>query len=90
MKSNGAREGPNWARKANDMEPIATPTNTPVNLVSHLQLLTILEVAALLKTSRRKIYRLLSEGKFPLPVRIGHNIRFRPHDIEAYQTQNIR
>jgi excisionase family DNA binding protein len=48
-------------------------------------ILTIIEVAAMLKVSKRTICNLMVEGNNPLPVlRIGRSVRFRKCDIESW------
>jgi excisionase family DNA binding protein len=45
-------------------------------------LLTVPEVAALLRLSPRSIRRLIADGRLPV-VRLGRAIRIRPQDVEA-------
>ncbi|HEY4311889.1 MAG TPA: helix-turn-helix domain-containing protein [Pirellulales bacterium] len=42
------------------------------------------EVADLLGVSTRTLWRLLSEGRLPQPVRLGGNTRWRLPDIETW------
>jgi len=45
-------------------------------------LLTVPEVAELLRLSPRSVRRLIAEGRLPI-VRLGHAIRIRPQDVDA-------
>jgi excisionase family DNA binding protein len=45
-------------------------------------LLTVPEVAELLRLSPRSIRRLIADGRLPI-VRLGRAIRIRPRDVEA-------
>jgi excisionase family DNA binding protein len=45
-------------------------------------LLTVPEVAELLRLSPRSIRRLIADGRLPV-VCLGHAIRIRPQDVEA-------
>lgn len=47
------------------------------------KLLTVSEVARLLRVSNMTIYRLLKSGDLPA-VRVGKNYRIQKRDIEAY------
>ena len=47
-------------------------------------LLTVAEVAALLKVSKITVWRQAKNGVFPAPVTIGGSKRWRPEDIEEY------
>lgn len=47
-------------------------------------LLTAEEVAAMLGVSERTLWRLLSAGKIPQPVRIGRNTRWRVAEIRDW------
>ena len=44
-------------------------------------LLTIGDVAKLMKLSERHIQNMVRDNSFPQPVRIGRTVRFRPSDI---------
>jgi excisionase family DNA binding protein len=48
------------------------------------QLLTAVEVAAILKISTRTLWRQLSAGGMVRPVRIGGSVRWRRVDIERW------
>ncbi len=55
------------------------PSNAPM-------LLALRELCELLSISRSSIYKWLSEGDFPQPIRIGgRSIRWRVEDIEAWK-----
>ncbi len=45
------------------------------------KLLTIGDVAKLMKLSERHIQNMVRDNSFPQPVRIGRTVRFRPSDI---------
>lgn len=47
-------------------------------------LLTIRELAALLKISERSIWRLVSSGQIVKPIRIGGSIRWRVKDVSEW------
>lgn len=47
-------------------------------------LLTLPEVAKLLKVSERHISKLSSEGLFPRKVMLGRSVRYRPEDIRQF------
>lgn len=46
-------------------------------------LLTIDEVAAVLRVSKTSVYRLVDRRKLPF-CRVGRGLRFRREDLEAY------
>ena len=49
------------------------------------RLMTINDVAQLLRRHRSSVYRLMYEdASFPVPVRIGRSPRFRAADLEAW------
>lgn len=48
------------------------------------RLLPIRVVAAVTSWSRTSINRLVAEGKFPTPAKLGHKIAFRESEIKAY------
>jgi excisionase family DNA binding protein len=50
-------------------------------------LMTIDELGAYLVIGRTSIYRLIAAGDLS-PVRVGHRLRFRPDDVEAYLVRN--
>jgi len=45
-------------------------------------LLTVAEVAELLRLSPRQVRRFIADGRLPV-VRLGHATRIRPQDVEA-------
>jgi excisionase family DNA binding protein len=47
-------------------------------------LLTAEEVAAMLGVSERTLWRLLSAGKVPTPVRFGRNTRWRAGEVREW------
>ncbi len=47
-------------------------------------LLTAEEVAAMLGVSERTLWRLLSAGKVPKPVRFGRNTRWREAEVKEW------
>lgn len=49
-----------------------------------MELLTDQEVAALLKISRRQVWKLLAMGRLPEPIRINRSVRFRADVIRAW------
>lgn len=58
--------------------------NTTPAVTDGLSLLTVREVAALLKVTPDWIYDRVEDGQFPV-VRLGHRtIRFRPEDVREY------
>lgn len=50
------------------------------------QLLTVEELAAMLKTSRKSVYSMVERGQIPRPCifRIGRLLRFRESAIQAW------
>jgi excisionase family DNA binding protein len=48
------------------------------------ELLTVKQVAALLKCSMRMVWRLRDGGHLPTPVRLGRAVRWRAGDIAAW------
>lgn len=47
-------------------------------------LISAKELAELLGVSIRTLWRLRSGGQLPLPVRLGHTVRWRMTDIETW------
>jgi len=47
-------------------------------------LITVEDVANLMQVSTRTIWRLLSAGKIPTPLRIGKSVRWRTNQIENW------
>ena len=52
-------------------------------------LLTVLDVAKIMRVSPLTIRRWSRDKKFPAPVRIGSTIRWRTRDIERFITSRI-
>jgi excisionase family DNA binding protein len=50
------------------------------------RLLTVNEVADLLRVSRMTVYRLIHEGEVPA-LRVGRSFRLREDDVDSYLTQ---
>ena len=48
------------------------------------ELLTIRELAAILKVSQRSIWRLVASGQLVGPLRVGGSIRWRRDDIRNW------
>lgn len=46
-------------------------------------LLTVAEVADVLRVSNMTVYRLIKGGELPA-IRVGKNYRIRQHDLDAY------
>lgn len=68
------------------MSPTVDETLQPS--VSHCpQLLTVDDLAALLKVSNRTVWRMRSAGQLPNPIRIGGGVRWRQPEIEAWIEQ---
>lgn len=60
-------------------------SNAPAGGEKSLPLLVkATEVAELLGVSTRTLWRLLSEGRLPQPVRLGGNTRWRLADVESW------
>ena len=58
-------------------------TMTTMNTALMEPLLTVAEVAALLKVCRLTVYRLRDRGELPA-VKVGCHLRFRPDDVEEF------
>ncbi|MHB1424532.1 MAG: helix-turn-helix transcriptional regulator [Gemmataceae bacterium] len=56
---------------------LPSPSETPA-------LLDVKAVAQLLNCSKRHIFRLSKAGKMPPPVPVGHLVRWRRAEIEAW------
>ena len=74
--------GPAWGYRA----PGAVPYNRP-NVVrepfTEARLLTVNEVADLLRVSRMTVYRLIKQGEMPA-LRVGRGYRLRDEDVQSY------
>lgn len=54
------------------------------------KLLTIEQVAQTLGIGERSVTRLRREDPaFPVPVRLGRSVRFRPADLERYVSERV-
>jgi prophage regulatory protein len=64
----------------------ATPANTPAPLLNGQErLLRLREVITLISVSRATIYRYLSAGTFPAPIRVGpRRVAWRASDINTW------
>ena len=51
---------------------------------------TDVEFAAALRISRRQLWKLLSRGAIPQPVRLGRSVRWRESDISAFIEDGCR
>ncbi|SLN13574.1 Helix-turn-helix domain protein [Roseovarius albus] len=58
------------------MSSIVTECKTP--------LLTQVEVAALLKVSQRQVHRMVVDGRFPPPIKIGNQNRWSARCVSNY------
>lgn len=65
--------------------PCHPPSHRPTANDSPLQLLTIDDVAAMLKSSRQTIYGWASRRKIPF-LKVGGALRFRESEISAWLT----
>ncbi len=55
------------------------------SLVGEVELMTADDFAAVMKVSRRTLYRKLSKGEVPKPVRIGKGtVRWRVRDVRSF------
>lgn len=72
------------------MCPSNSATDSPVTQLTHSEILTIEDLAAWLKVSKRSIYEMTCERgqqrhEIPLPIlRLPVGLRFRRSDIEAW------
>lgn len=48
------------------------------------ELLTVRNLAALLKVSTRQVWKMTSAGRLPEPVRLGRSVRWRAGDIDEW------
>lgn len=53
------------------------------------QLLTVNEVAELMRVSNMTIYRLIKSGELPA-TRVGRSYRLRQADVDGYLTKGLR
>ncbi len=49
-----------------------------------MNLLTVRDVADKWKISTRHVWKLVSSGRLPQPVRLGRSVRWRESDIEKF------
>jgi predicted DNA-binding transcriptional regulator AlpA len=49
-----------------------------------MELLTVKGVAAALKISSRQVWKLLSSGRLPTPVRLSRSVRWRAADVALF------
>lgn len=54
---------------------------------SRMELLTINEVADVLKFTRKHIYSMIKNGDFPRQIKIGTSSRWKKADLEAWINQ---
>lgn len=54
------------------------------------ELLTVRDVAALVKLSSRQIYKLAASGRMPLPLKVSRSTRWRAADIEKWIQNGCR
>ena len=52
--------------------------------ISTPRMIDVTEVATILNVSTRTVWRLVSSGDLPQPIRFGRNVRWRCSDIEAW------
>ncbi len=48
------------------------------------RMIDVTEVATILSVSTRTVWRLVSSGELPQPIRFGRNVRWRASDIEGW------
>ena len=48
------------------------------------RMIDVREVATILKISTRSVWRLVSRGELPQPIRLGRNVRWRCSDIDRW------
>ncbi len=65
------------------MDPTVKPTNAK-SMSNPPLLIPASEVARLLGISKRTLWRLLSVGKLPAPIRLGNNVRWRLDEVEQW------
>ena len=52
-------------------------------------LLTVSEVAKMLKVNRNFVYKLIKDGLFPKPVKLGRSSRWLKSEVEAWLQERI-
>ncbi len=55
---------------------------------AHSRILTVGEVAAVLRVSNMTVYRLINSGHLPA-LRIGRSFRLREEDVDRYLTGHL-
>lgn len=55
-----------------------------VQQISTPRMIDVTEVATILKVSKRTVWRLVSSGELPQPIRFGRNVRWKLEDVEAW------
>lgn len=55
-----------------------------------MELYTDVEIAELIKVSRRQIWKLLAMGRLPEPIRISRSVRWRRTDIDNWIENGCR
>lgn len=64
---------------------MSTPSeDRPTTAELESLLLPAAEVAALLNISTRTLWRLLSAGRLPEPIRLGGSVRWRREQVESW------
>lgn len=48
------------------------------------RMLTLDKVAELLSVAKRTVYRLIAQGVFPKPLKVGHSVRIPVSDVSEY------
>ena len=49
-----------------------------------MELLNVIDVAARLRISPRQVWKLVSSGRLPEPVRLSRSVRWRESDIDEW------
>ncbi len=56
---------------------------------SQPQMIDVREVATILSISTRSVWRLVSRGELPQPIRLGRNVRWRSTDIDRWIEEKL-
>ena len=64
-----------------------TTLPTVAEPIASSRLLTVDDVAGILRCSSRHVYRLADSGRMPQPIRIGSLVRWQPSVIESWIAQ---
>ncbi len=75
----------NWGYPGGPLRPYNRPV-VKREPFSEARLLTVNEVADLLRVSRMTVYRLIKTGEMSA-VRVGRNYRLREEDVDTYLTE---